>query len=96
MYVCFMKKWLPYILLTVVFVFFFTGIADAQCSQCKLLAGADETIDDAILDHHKGNYINDAILYIMLAPYVLLGIAAFVLRKKVKRMFESVFFKPEQ
>lgn len=81
-----MKKWLPYIILLVVFVFLFTGRAEAQCSQCQLLAqqSSYSSIDNKILDHTNGNNINSAILYIMAAPYVLGGLFIFRFRKKIK------------
>ncbi|MFA5574281.1 MAG: hypothetical protein WC994_04435 [Brumimicrobium sp.] len=88
-----MRKWLPYLVLALVFVFLFTGTADAQCSQCKLLANAAETVDDSVLDYHKGNRINNAILYIMMAPYFLLGIGVFLLRKKIVAIYKNVFLK---
>src|SRR5690554_7459817 len=69
-----MKKWLPYIILLVAFIFFFTGDVEAQCSQCKLLAEqSGNSIDDKILDNNNGNNMNSAILYIMASPYILLA-----------------------
>lgn len=88
-----MKKWIPYIVLTAVFVFFFTNGLDAQCVQCKLLAGAAETVDDKVLDYHQGNNINTAILYIMLAPYVLFGLVVLFLRKKLAKLYRNVFVR---
>lgn len=87
-----MKKWLPIIVLLVVFVFFFTGDVEAQCSQCKLLAEqSGDSIDDKILDNNNGNNINSAILYIMAAPYVLLVMATLLFRKKIKKIFNKTF-----
>jgi len=91
-YLCHMKKWLPYIMLLVAFIFFFTGDVEAQCSQCKLLAEqSGETLDDKILDNTNGNNINSAILYIMASPYILLAILALLFRKKIKAMFKKKF-----
>lgn len=85
-----MKKWLPYLLLVVAFIFFFSGDVEAQCSQCKLLAEqSGDSIDDSILDNTNGNNINSAILYIMAAPYVLLATALFVFRKKIAKFFRK-------
>ncbi len=85
-----MKKWLPYFLLIVVLVFFFTGSADAQCSQCKLLAQqSGNALDDSILDNTNGNNINTAILYIMSAPYILVSIIAISFRKKIMAYFKK-------
>jgi len=88
-----MKKWLPYIILLIVFIFFTSGDLLAQCSQCKLLAGHENSIDDELLDHGSRNNINTAILYIMMAPYILLGIAAFIMRKRIKRAFSRFIAK---
>lgn len=83
-----MKKYAPYLILIVFFVFFFTGNVDAQCSQCKLLAQqAGDAVDDSILDKTNGNNINSAILYIMVAPYILMGVLALTFRKKIKNLF---------
>lgn len=90
-----MRKWIPYIILIAVFVFFYTNSADAQCVQCKLLAGAAETVDDKVLDYHQGNNINSAILYIMLAPYVLFGLAVLFLRKRLAKLYRSVFVRED-
>lgn len=80
-----MRKWIPYIVLIVLFIFLFTGNADAQCSQCKLLAQqAGDPLDDQILDNTNGNNINSAILYIMVSPYILMGILALLFRKRIK------------
>ena len=87
-----MKKWLPYILLLVAFIFFFTGDVEAQCSQCKLLAEqSGDAIDDSILDNTNGNNINSAILYIMAAPYILLAILALLFRDKIKTVLKRRF-----
>ncbi|MCO5267726.1 MAG: hypothetical protein M9897_02380 [Brumimicrobium sp.] len=83
-----MKKWVPYIILLILFIFLFTGNIDAQCSQCKLMAEqAGEHLDDSILDKKNGNNINSAILYIMVAPYLLMGVLALVFRKRIKTYF---------
>ncbi|PWH85307.1 hypothetical protein [Brumimicrobium oceani] len=87
-----MKKWLPYILLLVAFIFFFTGDVEAQCSQCKLLAEqSGDSVDDSILDNTNGNNINSAILYIMASPYILIGVIALLFRKKIKTAFKKKF-----
>ena len=87
-----MKKWLPYILLLVAFIFFFTGDVEAQCSQCKLLAEqSGDSVDDSILDNTNGNNINSAILYIMASPYILIGVVALLFRKKIKAAFKKKF-----
>lgn len=86
-----MKKWVPFLILIMIFVFVFTGHVDAQCSQCKLLAEQSgySTIDDSILDNTNGNNINTAILYIMTAPYLLMGILVVAFRKKIKKFIRS-------
>ncbi|RYM33897.1 hypothetical protein ERX46_08000 [Brumimicrobium glaciale] len=87
-----MKKWLPFIILLVAFIFFFTGDVEAQCSQCKLLAEqSGDSVDDSILDNTNGNNINSAILYIMASPYILLAVLAVLFRKKIKLMFKKKF-----
>ena len=85
-----MRKWLPYIILLVAFIFFFNGDLEAQCSQCKLLAQqSGDSIDDSILDNNNGNNINSAILYIMASPYILFAVGAFLFRKKIKSVFKK-------
>nr|WP_299203064.1 hypothetical protein [uncultured Brumimicrobium sp.] len=87
-----MKKWLPYIILLVAFIFFFTGDVEAQCSQCKLLAEqSGNSIDDKILDNNNGNNMNSAILYIMASPYILLAIITLLFRKKIKKLLNKSF-----
>lgn len=86
-----MKKWTAYFILLIVFLFFFTGNADAQCSQCKLLAEQNgNSIDDRILDNNNGNNLNTAILYIMIVPYIMLSI---LFRERIIRFLKKVFVK---
>ncbi|HTO36790.1 MAG TPA: hypothetical protein VL021_00060 [Brumimicrobium sp.] len=87
-----MRKYIPYLVLVIVFIFLFSPDLSAQCSQCKLLADqGGNAIDDKILEHGNRNNINAAILYIMSAPYILLALAAFILRKRIKATFSKMF-----
>lgn len=76
------------IILAVVFLIFFFISADAQCSQCKLLAEqSGSTSEDAIFGSDGGNNINSAILYIMAIPYIILF---FLFRKRILRFFKEM------
>ena len=71
------------ILLIIVAIFLINFGADAQCSQCKLLA-EQASMDDEILGA-KPSTINTAILYIMAVPYIIL---TFLFRKQIARLFK--------
>ncbi len=71
-------------LVTVLFVF--SMGASAQCAMCKATAeSATEHVDKGI-----GEGLNAGIVYLMLAPYVLLATIALVFfRKKIIAVFRS-------
>lgn len=60
--------------------FFFPLLSSAQCAMCRAVL---ETEDGG----QKGEAVNDGIVYLMIFPYLLVGIVAYVIyrmRKKVK------------
>ena len=67
-------------------LFIFSVGASAQCAMCKATAeSATEHVDKGI-----GEGLNAGIVYLMLAPYVLLGTIAMVFfRKKIIAVFRS-------
>jgi hypothetical protein len=67
-------------------LFIFSVGASAQCAMCKATAeSATEHVDKGI-----GEGLNAGIVYLMLAPYVLLGTIALVFfRKKIIAVFRS-------
>jgi hypothetical protein len=68
-----MKNYL-YILFFIIGLLLVADNTFAQCAMCK--AVIESNPDDV------GKGINNAILYIMVMPYILLGIIAFVFYKK--------------
>jgi hypothetical protein len=68
------------IVVVILATLFFADAAFAQCSMCKATIETDQS------DVGKG--INNAILYIMIMPYLLLAIIALVFfRKKISAKF---------
>lgn len=53
--------------------------ADAQCAMCKAVA---ESNQNAKGEQHFGANLNNAILYLMAVPYVVLTFLAFLFFKK--------------
>ena len=86
-----MRKSLFILAIIILFVLAFVPEAQAQCSQCKLLAEqSGNGIDAEILGNDGGNTINSAIIYIMVVPYLILSI---MFRKQIKRFFQRTFTK---
>ena len=54
----------------------FWGDLDAQCVMCKAVA------EDSAAQGAVGRGINQGILYIMVVPYILLGIIGYLIFKK--------------
>ena len=54
----------------------FYGEIDAQCVMCKAVA------EDSAAEGAVGRGINQGILYIMVVPYILLGILGYLIFKK--------------
>lgn len=80
-----MKKVVFISIITIVLIFLFTDVADAQCAMCR------QTAEKAAQENKGiGESLNTGIVYIMIAPYVLLGTLAFVFfRKKIAAFFRS-------
>jgi hypothetical protein len=80
-----MKKVVFISIITLVLLFFFCDFADAQCAMCR------QTAEKAAQENKGiGESLNTGIVYIMIAPYVLLGTLALVFfRKKITGFFRS-------
>jgi len=80
-----MKTKASYLILSAV-LFLLSLAASAQCAMCKATAeSATENVNKGI-----GEGLNAGIVYLMLAPYVLLGTVALVFfRKKIMGFFRS-------
>jgi hypothetical protein len=60
-------------------VMFLPEAADAQCAMCKAVA---ESNQNAKGEQHFGANLNNAILYLMAVPYLVLTFLAFLFFKK--------------
>ena len=80
-----MKTKASYLILSAV-LFLLSLAASAQCAMCKATAeSATENVNKGI-----GEGLNAGIVYLMLAPYMLLGTVALVFfRKKIMGFFRS-------
>lgn len=80
-----MKKVIVIVITTLLFVCLFADFADAQCAMCR------QTAEKAAQENKGiGEGLNSGIIYLMIAPYVLLGTVAFVFfRKKIFAFFRS-------
>lgn len=86
-----MKKFSIIFVAVLLVILVFAPEAQAQCSQCKLLAEQNGSgVDAELLGNDGGNTINSAILYIMAVPYIILSI---LFRKQIKRFFQRTFSK---
>lgn len=67
-------------LLFIVFFFLFNLTLQAQCVMCKgVTEGAFNNADDTVFG------LNNGIVYLFLAPYVILGVIAFFWFKQYKK-----------
>jgi hypothetical protein len=80
-----MKKFFLISILTIVLMLLFTDFAEAQCAMCR------QTAEKAAQENKGiGESLNTGIVYIMIAPYLLLGTLALVFfRKKIAAFFRS-------
>ncbi len=76
------------ILILLLFVVAFTSLDTvAQCAMCK--ATAESSMDGA--DQSIGKGLNSGIIYLMIAPYVLLlSIGFLFFRKKIARFYKAL------
>lgn len=80
-----MKKVIFITVLSLILLFLFADSAEAQCAMCR------QTAEKAAQENKGiGESLNTGIVYIMIAPYILLGTLAFVFfRKKIAAFFRS-------
>ncbi len=63
--------------------------ADAQCAMCKAVAESNQNAKD---EQHFGANLNNAILYLMAVPYIVLTFLAFLFfKKEIMAKFGKVF-----
>lgn len=55
------------------------------CSQCRMVPGSDINAGNGI-----GKGLNNGILYLLVIPYVFLGVIAFIYRKKLREFFQRM------
>ena len=55
------------------------------CSQCRMVPSSDLSGGNGI-----GRGLNNGILYLLVIPYIFLGVIAFVYRKKLKEFFRKL------
>lgn len=60
--------------LMLIFSFFFSTNAEAQCAMCR---AALETEEGGV----KAEAVNDGIVYLMLIPYILVGVLGYAVYK---------------
>jgi hypothetical protein len=79
-------KSINYILLAFLLTFvFLPQDVDAQCAMCRAVLESDATGDVPLVS--RG--VNSGILYLMGFPYLLmLGVAVFIFRDKIKELFK--------
>ncbi len=80
-----MKKVIVVAITTLLFVCLLADFADAQCAMCRQTA-------EKAAQENKGiaEGLNSGIVYLMIAPYLLLATVAFVFfRKKIFAFFRS-------
>ncbi|MFB3389930.1 hypothetical protein Q7C23_20950 [Flavobacterium sp. LAR06] len=62
----------------VLFSIFFSFTANAQCAMCRAALAGDSNVK-------KAEAVNDGIVYLMIIPYLLVGIIGFL----IYRMYQS-------
>ncbi len=69
------------LLISTLFLFVFSQVANAQCAMCRAVL---ETEDGGV----KAEAVNDGIVYLMIFPYILVGLAFYfsykIYKKKTK------------
>lgn len=80
-----MKKVVIIAITILLFVFLMADFADAQCAMCRQTAEKASQENKGI-----GEGLNSGIVYLMMAPYILLISVAFIFfRKKIFAFFRS-------
>lgn len=81
-----MKQRQIYILIAVMLLITVSPDLLAQgCSQCRLVPGSDLQGGAGV-----GKGLNNGILYLLVIPYIFLGVIAFVYRKKLKEFLQRL------
>lgn len=63
--------------LAIVFIFLFSSEVSAQCAMCRAVPGSNHAGGG-----HVGEGLNTGIMYLLIVPYVLLMIGAYMFFKK--------------
>jgi amino acid transporter len=81
-----MKNGFLLFLLVTFVLLFLIGDAEAQCAMCK--ATNESALDNGST---QGKGVNEAIVYLMFVPYLLLGLLGFFFfRKKLSGFFQEM------
>lgn len=72
----------PFLLAILLFLLFFHNETLAQCAMCRASLESEEGLQQA-----KG--INNGIVYLMIFPYLLMGVLGFFVYKKMKNKKKS-------
>ncbi|ATA94038.1 hypothetical protein CGC54_06690 [Capnocytophaga canimorsus] len=72
----------PFLLAILLFLLFFQNETFAQCAMCRASLESEEGLQQA-----KG--INNGIVYLMIFPYLLMGVLGFFVYKKMKNKKKS-------
>ncbi|AEK24425.1 hypothetical protein [Capnocytophaga canimorsus] len=72
----------PFLLAILLFLLFFHNETFAQCAMCRASLESEEGLQQA-----KG--INNGIVYLMIFPYLLMGVLGFFVYKKMKNKKKS-------
>jgi hypothetical protein len=69
------------VLLVVIFQLFISGELYAQCAMCRI--SLENNLNNGTLV--KGSGMNTGILYLLLMPYLIIGLIVFMWRKNIKK-----------
>jgi hypothetical protein len=78
-----MKRWFLLIVVLFVAILATNDVFAQGCSQCRLMAEQGSELDEGSF----GSNINTGILYLMIAPYLLI---MFLFRKRIFNFFRSL------
>lgn len=78
-----MKKWLVLVVLLLIAAVAANDVLAQGCSQCRLMSEQGSELDEGSF----GSNINTGILYLMIAPYLLI---MFLFRKRIFNFFRGL------
>jgi hypothetical protein len=81
-----MKKWMLLVAVIALTVFMADDVLAQGCSQCRLMSEQGSELDEGSF----GSNINTGILYLMIAPYLLI---MFLFRKRIFTFFRGLVRK---